>query len=279
MRIEHRYVADRKRYKTMETRELRESFLIQGLFAPDEARLYYVDLDRLILGSVVPAMKPIQMETDKALLLADFFVQRRELGVFNIGAEGAVVVDGRMFILANKETLYIGRGHKEIVFESKDGRSPAKFYLASYPAHADYPIAKVSLKDHEPLRWGDVVHCNKRTLYPCINPKIMPSCQLTMGCTMLDEGSNWNTFPSHLHGTRSEAYLYFDMAEDARVFHFIGEPEETRHIIVRNEEVVLNPSWSVHPGVGTQSYSFLWVMGGEDQEILSVNAVPTSGLR
>jgi len=279
MRIETRYVADRDHYKAMTTRELRASFLVQGLFVPDEARLYFVDLDRLVLGSIVPATKPIRLESDEELLSSAFFTQRRELGVFNIGAEGTVSVDGRGYALANKETLYIGRGHEEIVFESKKTGLPAKFYLASYPAHASYPVAKVSLGDHEPLRWGDAAHCNKRTLHPCINPKIMPSCQVTMGCTVLDEGSCWNTFPSHLHKTRSEAYLFFDMAEDARVFHFIGEPDETRHIIVKNEEVVLSPSWSVHPGAGTQAYSFLWAMGGEDQEILRVSAVPTSDLR
>jgi 4-deoxy-L-threo-5-hexosulose-uronate ketol-isomerase len=279
MRIEVRYVADRERYKSMSTRELRESFLIQNFFEADLSKLYYVDLDRLVLGSVVPVTKPLRLETDKNALANEYFAQRRELGVFNIGGEGSVVVDDQDYALANKETLYIGRGHKEIVFRSQDGRSPAKFYLASYPAHASYPVAKVSLRDHEPLRWGDVAHCNKRTLYPCINPKTMTSCQLTMGCTILDEGSNWNTFPSHLHRTRSEAYLYFDLPEDARVFHVFGTPEETRHLVVKNEEVALNPSWSVHPGVGTQSYSFLWVMGGEDQEILSVNAVPTSDLR
>lgn len=270
MDIEIRHTACMAHYELMSTRELRDAFLIDGLFEPDIIKMYHVDLDRLVFGTAVPVAGSITLGSNKDVLGTEYFTERREMGVFNIGSDGIVTVDGEEFSLRNRDTLYIGRGHKDIVFDSVHRDSPAKFYMASYPAHSDYPNAKIALGEYEPLRWGETRTCNKRTLNACINMNTSQACQLTMGCTVLEEGSNWNTFPSHLHPRRSEAYLYFDMPEDALVFHIMGKPDETRHIVVRNEQVVLAPSWSIHPGVGTQAYSFLWAMGGEDRDILTV---------
>lgn len=274
-----RHVADSVRYRSQSTQELRDSFLFTGLFTPGAVQLHFVDYDRLVLGGAVPTACALEMPVDSSLLAAEFFTQRRELGVFNVGGAGLIRVDGTEYPLGNRECLYIGQGHPDILFESAAAENAARFFLASYPAHTSFPIRKITPGEYEPLRWGDERNCNKRVLHQLLNPNTAQTCQLTMGCTELEPGCNWNTFPCHLHSRRCEAYLYFDMASDARVFHFLGAPEETRHIVIANEEAVYSPFWSIHSGVGTRRYSFVWAMGGENRDILNVDPVPIEEIR
>jgi len=209
----------------------------------------------------------------------DFFLQRRELGVINIGSKGTVSVDGQGYLLDHKECLYVGMGSREVSFRSQDGNHPAKFYLNSAPAHATYPMVKLSMKDAQRLDLGSPDKANVRTIYQFIHPKVLNSCQLVMGMTILEMGSMWNTMPCHTHDRRMEVYLYFDLPEDSVVFHLLGEPRETRHIVVRNEQAVISPSWSLHSGVGTSHYTFIWGMAGENQTFTDMDEVPMSELK
>jgi 4-deoxy-L-threo-5-hexosulose-uronate ketol-isomerase len=257
-------VADPRRCSQMSTAELRACFLVKDLFAPGEIRLAYCDADRAVVGAAVPTSKPLSLGTDDALR-SDYFNERRELGVLNIGAKGTITADGTRFELNDLDCLYIGRGNREIQLESASPDAPAQFYLLSYPAHATYPTALAKRSEVEPLRLGTEATCNKRALYKYIHPDGIKSCQLVMGFTQMEPGSAWNTMPPHTHLRRSEVYLYFNIAPEARVFHFMGEPTETRHLVVANMQAVLSPSWSIHSGVGTTSYAFCWGMGGENQ--------------
>jgi 4-deoxy-L-threo-5-hexosulose-uronate ketol-isomerase len=209
----------------------------------------------------------------------DFFLQRREMGIINIGSRGIVCIDGKEYILEKKECLYVGMGSKEVSFNSSDRNNPAKFYLNSTPAHLTYPTVKLSIKDAQSLHLGVPEKANVRTIYQFIHPKVLGSCQLVMGITILEPNSMWNTMPCHTHDRRMEVYLYFDLPEDAFVFHFLGEPEETRHIVVRSEQAVLSPSWSIHSGVGTSPYTFIWGMAGENQTFTDMDEIPMSELR
>jgi 4-deoxy-L-threo-5-hexosulose-uronate ketol-isomerase len=274
-----RFVADAERYKALSTTELRDSFLFAGLFQPGMAKLHCIDYDRSIIGGVMPLEEPVRLESDVRFMATEYFMQRREVGLFNIGGPGLVTIDGTPLNVNQKECLYIGKDHRDVLLESADPSNPAKYFLASYPAHTHYPVQQVRLGQHEPLRWGDETNCNKRILHPLLNPATAQTCQLTMGCTELQPGSSWNTFPCHLHYRRSETYLYFDLDDDARVFHFLGTPSDTRHLVMKNEEAVFSPFWSVHYGAGTRRYSFLWAMGGENRDILNVDRVPIEDLR
>ncbi len=276
--MDKRYSPDKVRFELMDTTELRESFLIDDLFTPGEIAMTYSDIDRVIIGSAVPAGSPLTLEAGKEIA-ADYFAQRREIGVIDIGGDGAVSVDGTDYPMTKLDALYIGRGSKDITFTSADSSNPAKFYLVSHPAHAAYPTTHAPNSQAEPLNLGSAQESNKRTIYKYIHPEGIQSSQLVMGCTKLEEGSVWNTWPVHLHDRRTEVYLYFDMNADTIVFHFIGDPGETRHIAVRDGQAVLSPSWSIHAGCGTGSYAFVWAMGGENQDFGDIDGVSVDSIR
>jgi len=259
-----RYTADPVSFARMTTDEARENFLVDDLFADDVITMHYSDVDRAIVGSAVPAGKTLSLESAPELR-AETFCERRELGILNIGGAGTVTVDGTKYELAPLDGLYVGRGSKAITFSSDSGDAPARYYLLSYPAHTAYPTVHVKKSEAEPLHLGSVEGSNKRTIFKLIHPASAKSCQLVMGFTALEPGSVWNTMPPHTHERRMEVYLYFDIPEDARVFHLMGRPEETRHIVVGNGQAVISPSWSLHSGVGTCAYTFCWGMGGENQ--------------
>ena len=259
-----RYSADPVRFPRMTTQEVRDEFLIESLFQAGQVEMIYSDIDRAITGSAVPTKKALTLSAADELR-ADFFCQRRELGVLNIGGSGKVTVDGTDYAMANKDGLYIGRGSKEIRFTSDEAKTPALFYLLSYPAHADYPTVHVKKSEAEPVELGTMEGSNKRTIYKLIHPAGAQSCQLVMGFTELTPGCVWNTMPPHTHERRMEVYMYFDIDENNRVFHLMGSPAETRHIVVANGQAVISPSWSIHSGVGTGAYTFCWGMGGENQ--------------
>ena len=262
--MEVRYSPDPVRFCRMTTQEVRDSFLLESLFTPDVIEMTYVDVDRVIVGSAVPVGKSLAL-TSADQLRADFFCQRRELGILNIGGSGSVTVDGQSYSMANLDCLYVGRGSKEIIFDSVETGKPAKFYLLSYPAHADYPTSHIQIEQATPVHLGSLEASNKRTIYKCIHPEGIKSCQLVMGFTVMEPGSVWNTMPPHTHERRMEVYTYFNVPSDARVFHYMGKPEETRHIAVADGQAVISPSWSIHAGCGTSAYTFCWGMGGENQ--------------
>lgn len=268
-----RYSPNFTGFKKMDTEELREEFLIDKLFKTDEIYLVYSDIDRSITGSAVPVNKSLKLEASKKEMAADYFAQRREIGVINIGGEGSINIDDKEYSMTHKDALYIGRGAKEFEFKSKDKNDPAKYYFVSYPAHKEYPAAHAKFSDAASIHLGSLKDSNQRTIYKYIHPDGIKSCQLVMGLTELAEGSVWNTMPVHNHQRRSEIYMYFNLKPESVVFHFMGLPEETRNIIVRNQQAVLSPSWSIHSGAGTQSYSFIWAMGGENQSFEDMDAV------
>jgi 4-deoxy-L-threo-5-hexosulose-uronate ketol-isomerase len=271
-------MADPVRYPRMITDELRETFLLGTLYEPGKIHLNYVDLDRSVVGFAAPLDATIALPTD-ADLRASYFTERRELGVLNIGGTGTVTVDGKSYTLENVDCLYIGRGNKEVNFASNDKSAPAVYYLLSYPAHAEYPVALVKKEEASPMELGSVETCNKRTICKYIHLQGARSCQLVMGVTHLAPGSNWNTMPPHTHMRRSEVYMYFNVAQDARVMHFMGPPTETRHLVMTDKDVVVSPGWSIHAGVGTRAYSFCWGMGGENQDYADMDPAPVDTLR
>jgi 4-deoxy-L-threo-5-hexosulose-uronate ketol-isomerase len=259
-----RYTADPVRFESMSTEEVRKSFLVDTLFAVDSISMVYSDVDRAIVGSAVPATRALSLESAPELR-AETFCERRELGILNIGGPGTVTVDGVDYVLAGRDALYVGRGSKAISFASDSAQTPAKYYLLSFPAHAAHPTVRIRQSEAEAVRLGRMEAANQRTIYKLIHPGGAPSCQLVMGFTVLEPGSVWNTMPPHTHERRMEVYLYFGMLEDARVFHFMGRPEATRHLVVADGQAVISPSWSIHCGAGTGAYSFCWGMGGENQ--------------
>ena len=274
-----RYSTDPQGFQKMTTEELRKAYLIDNLFAPDEVPMTYSDIDRSITGSAVPVKGTLKLLGTKKEMAAEYFCERREVGVINIGGEGAVTVEGKEFAMALKDVLYIGRGAKNVTFASESSEMPAKFYFVSYPAHKEYPTMHAAIADAEHAYLGSQKEANKRTLNRMIHAKGIQSCQLVMGLTELEEGSVWNTMPSHTHQRRSEVYMYFNVAPDAMVVHLMGQPAETRHIMVRNGQAVLNPSWSIHSGGGTRNYSFIWAMGGENQVFDDMDGVTMDGLK
>jgi 4-deoxy-L-threo-5-hexosulose-uronate ketol-isomerase len=271
-------ISDPVRFPRMTTQELRDCFLADCLFRPGEIRLNYVDLDRALVGMASPVDAPLKLASSPELR-AEYFTQRRELGALNIGGPGTVQVGETKYDLENLDLIYIGRGNPEIRFESKDTKTPAVFYILSYPAHAAHPVTVVGKADAQPTEIGAAETSNRRTIYKYIHMAGAKSCQLVMGVTHLHQGSTWNTMPAHTHMRRSELYLYFDVAENARVFHLMGPPDETRHIIVQDREVVISPGWSIHAGVGTQAYKFCWGMGGENQDYADMDPVDLRTMR
>ncbi len=271
--MENRYSCAPEHVKTMDTDELRERFLVEDLFADGEVKLLYSHQDRVILGGAVPTDGALTLPVP-AELRAENFCDRRELGIVNVGEDAVVTVDGTEYPIKNKGCLYVGRGSGEITFAA-----PGRFYLYSAPAHASHPTTLVQPGEGDKRELGEQATSNKRTLNRYIHPDGITSCQISMGVTELAEGSMWNTMPAHTHDRRMEAYLYFDVADDARVVHLMGEPEETRHLIVANEQAVISPSWSIHSGVGTRAYSFVWAMAGENQDFDDMDHRPIDTLR
>ena len=271
-------MADPGRYPRMTTEELRSTFLLDGLYRAGALEMAYIDLDRAVVGIAAPVGDPVRLPSYPELC-AEHFTERRELGVLNIGGMGTVHVGAQAWELENLDVLYVGRGNAEVVFESKSGDDPAIYYLLSYPAHGSYPVTLVKKSDALPTELGSTETCNARTVCKYIHLGGAKSCQLVMGVTHLHSGSAWNTMPPHTHMRRSEIYMYFNLTPEARVIHLMGPPEETRHLVMANRDVVVSPGWSVHAGVGTRAYSFCWGMGGENQDYADMDPAPVESLR
>lgn len=276
--MEIRNASNPKDVKHYTTDRLREEFHIKGLFSKDNFKMVYSHIDRIITAGFMPVVQELKLEAGKELA-ADYFLQRREMGCINIGGKGVITVDGVEYEMNPRDGIYIGMGNKEITFKSVDSENPAKFYVSSCPAHKEYPIIKIDITKAKKVPCGSVEQCNKRVINQYIHPAVIKSCQLAMGLTELEVGSNWNTMPCHTHDRRMEVYLYLDMEENDAVFHLMGEPNETRHIVMHNEEAVISPSWSIHSGVGTKNYSFIWAMCGENQEFDDMDFIETKDLR
>jgi len=277
-KMEIRNASNPKDVKNYDTDRLREEFHISKLFTKDNIRMVYSHIDRIITAGLMPVFQELKLVGGKELA-SEYFLERREMGCINIGGKGIIVVDGVEYEMNPRDGIYIGMGNKEISFKCVDTENPPKFYVSSCPAHASYPIVKIDITKAKKVPCGSVEDCNKRVINQYIHPEVIKSCQLAMGLTELEPGSNWNTMPSHTHDRRMEVYLYLDMGENDAVFHMMGEPNETRHIVMHNEEAVISPSWSIHSGVGTKNYSFIWAMCGENQEFTDMDHIETRELR
>lgn len=277
--MERRYASHPQEVKHFDTDRLRKEFHIPTLFTPDRLELVLTHEDRLIIGGANPVQQDVKLETDLKELGVSYFLERRELGAINVGGPGSIIVDGTEYELNNKDCLYVGKGSREVIFRSKDASKPAKFYLNSAPAHKEFPTAKTTLAEAESGALGSIENSNERTIHRFIHENGIQSSQLVMGMTQLKTGNMWNTMPAHVHPRRMEAYMYFDLAEDAVVFHLMGEPNETRHLVVRNEQAVISPSWSIHSGVGTSNYTFIWGMAGDNKAYADMDAVQMKDLR
>lgn len=260
------------------TEQMRQAFLIENLMMADTISFCYSHYDRFITGGAVPLKQALKLETHDALRTAHF-LDRREMGVLNIGGDGIVEVDSHSFSLASKQALYIGKGSKSIIFRSEKADDPAKFYLVSTPAHQPYPTQKCALEQADPTALGSDANCNNRTIYKMVHDGGIQSCQLVMGLTVLAEGSIWNTMPCHVHDRRMEVYFYFELAENARIVHLMGKPQETRHLVIQNEQAVISPPWSIHSGCGTSNYSFIWAMAGENKDFTDMDMVEMAELK
>jgi 4-deoxy-L-threo-5-hexosulose-uronate ketol-isomerase len=266
--------------RQLDTEGLRRHFLVEALFKPDEATLTYSQIDRIIVGGIMPVAAPVSFSPELGRHTGtDFLLQRRELGLINIGGAARIKVDEQTFELGPREALYVGQGARQLEFKSVDRADPAKLYFNCAPAHTAYPHRKITLAEASPETLGSPETSNRRTIHKFIVPDVLPTCQLLMGMTQLEPGSLWNTMPCHQHDRRMEVYFYFDMNVDAAVFHMMGEPTQTRHLVVRNEQAVISPSWSIHSGVGTQAYTFIWGMVGENQVFKDMDHIPMTALR
>lgn len=273
-----RFAIDPSAAAAMGTDELRHNFHIGDLFQSGQVTLTYTHYDRMIVGGAMPGSAPLELQAIKPTGTANF-LDRRELIVVNIGGAGRIEADGASFELAARDMLYLGMGAKGVSFASSDAGNPAKFYLLSAPAHQAYPARLIRIGDAKRIDLGSRATSNERSIFQFIHADGVKTCQLVVGMTQLAEGSVWNTMPCHIHDRRMEAYLYFDLPETARVFHFMGEPDETRHIVVKNEEAVLSPGWSIHSGSGTANYAFIWAMAGDNMDYTDVDAVAIEDLR
>ena len=277
-----RYSAHPNDVKRYTTQELRDEFLIENLYQPDQVAAVYSHVDRMVTLGCMPVKETVSI--DKGIDVwanfgTQYFLERREVGMFNIGGSGTVTVDGQVFELGYKDCLYITMGAKEVLFASADGAKPAKFYMVSAPAHCSYETRLLKLADAAKKPLGDAATSNKRVINQFIHPDVLKTCQLSMGMTVLESGSVWNTMPAHTHERRMEVYMYFEVPEDQVVFHMMGQGQETRHIVMRNEQAVISPSWSIHAGAGTASYTFIWAMGGENQAFDDMDVIPTTELK
>ena len=276
--MNNRYANHPNDSKKYDTNQLREHYMVEEIFSDDKVDLTYSHVDRIIFGGIKPVNESLKLEAGKSMGV-DYFLERREMGVINVGGEGIVSIDGEEFALNNKDGLYIGKGNKDIIFKSSNPKNPAKFYINSVPAHKEYKTVKIEIEKANPVKMGDNSTLNKRTIYQYVHPNVCESCQLLMGLTILEPGSAWNTMPCHTHERRMEVYFYFDMEEDTRVIHLMGEPTETRHLIVKNEQAIISPSWSIHSGVGTSNYTFIWGMCGENQTFTDMDHISMDTLR
>lgn len=276
--MEIRYSNHPEDSKHYTTEELRKNYLVEEIFKSNEVKLTYSHYDRIIFGGAMPVNTKLSLAAGKELGV-EYFLQRRELGVINIGGSGIITLDGVEYSLDNKDGLYVGMGVKDVQFESVDAKKPAKFYINSAPAHTAYPTVKIGLDKANKVHLGDKLNSNERTINQYVHPKVCKSCQLVMGMTALEPGCVWNTMPCHTHERRMEVYLYFDLDKDAKVIHLMGEPSETRHIVMGNEQAVISPSWSIHSGVGTSNYTFIWGMVGENQEFDDMDFVQMGNLK
>jgi 4-deoxy-L-threo-5-hexosulose-uronate ketol-isomerase len=279
MQIDIRQSCNAAWSKTLDTEGLRSEYLVEQIFAADQMTMTYSHVDRIVFGGIMPVMADVSMPDLGKTYGTAYFLERREMGVINIGGAGVILVDGVAYEVGSEEALYIGKGSKELVFKSVSKEAPAKFYYNSTPAHAAYPIKKVTREMASPQVMGDAKTSNRRTINKYIVPGVVDSCQLIMGLTKLDEGSMWNTMPCHTHERRMEVYFYFNMQADAVVFHMCGEPTESRHVVIRNEQAIISPSWSIHTGVGTQAYTFIWGMAGENQTFPDMDHVAMTALK
>jgi 4-deoxy-L-threo-5-hexosulose-uronate ketol-isomerase len=278
MKVDQRQATHPDQLPALDTAALRRHYLVAELFVADEITLTHSHVERMVIGGALPATRAVTLN-DCPALVKGAFLARRELGVVNIGGPGKVTVDGRAVTLQPREGLYVPSGTAQVVFESLAVAEPARYYLVSTPAHQSHELVHITLEKRMPMPMGAAATSNQRVIYQYVHPEICRSAQLLLGLTSLAEGSVWNTMPCHLHERRSEIYFYFDLKPDARVFHMMGKPDETRHVVVANEQAVISPPWSIHTGCGTGSYSFIWAMGGENQDYKDVNAVPVDTLR
>lgn len=277
--METRYTHSPEDIRHYSTEQLRNEFLVEKIFVPGTIQLTYTHNDRMIFGGVSPTDQPLEFQLSKELGV-EYFLERRELGVINIGGAGTIEIDGTKEDMKKQDGYYIGKETKHVVFSSKDPNDPAKFYVSSVPAHHKYPNVKISIDQVKPMETGEGLTLNERKIYQYIHPNVCESCQLQMGYTILEPGSAWNTMPCHTHERRMEAYVYFDFAnEDTKVFHMMGKPDETKHLVVAEEQAVISPSWSIHSGVGTSNYSFIWAMCGENITYTDMDMVPMDELK
>lgn len=276
--MEIRFQNSPKETSQMNTQALRDNFLVKGLMTDDQFEWVYSHYDRVIIGGVKPVNREVELLTHPELR-ADYFLERRELGIINVGGRGYVEADGAKYELNKLDALYLGKGTKKVHFYSSDKSNPAHYFLLSAPAHQTYENRKLSKEEASPVELGEQTTANRRTIYKYIHADGIKSCQLVMGLTVLSSGSVWNTMPPHTHTRRMEAYFYFDVPEQHRVFHFMGEPGETRHLLVANHEAIISPPWSIHSGCGTSNYSFIWGMAGENYTFTDMDAVTIAELR
>ncbi|MEQ1941528.1 5-dehydro-4-deoxy-D-glucuronate isomerase [Mesorhizobium sp. VNQ89] len=276
--VDIRHAIDPLTAASMGTDELRANFLMPDLFQPGKVALTYTHYDRMVIGGAVPLAQALPLEAIKQTGTKNF-LDRRELIVINIGGAGTVTAGGEVLATSARDMVYVGRGTVSVSFASDDAETPAKFYLLSAPAHASHPTKLIRIGDAKRVDLGSQQTSNERSIFQFIHPDGAKTCQLVVGMTQLAPGSVWNTMPCHIHDRRMEAYLYFDLAENARVFHLMGEPDETRHIVMKNEEAVVSPCWSIHSGAGTSSYAFIWAMAGDNVDYTDVDPVPLETLR
>ncbi len=263
--MEQRYESSPREVERMNTKELRADFLVESLFATGKANFVYSHYDRMVMGGIIPTGRAINLSNSETLK-SKYFLERREIGIINIGGKGTITADGKTFKLAKLSCLYLGRGTKKVSFKSDNKKTPAKFFLFSAPAHKNYPNTLYTKEKAQPFVLGASETSNHRTIYKYIHGDGIKSCQVVMGLTVLQDGSVWNTMPAHTHDRRSEVYLYFDVPKNQGVMHFMGQPQETRHLWVQNNQAIISPPWSIHSGSGTASYSFIWAMAGENQD-------------
>lgn len=277
-----RYSCNQRDFKRYTTQEIRDEFLISNLYQPDEIVAVYSHVDRMVTLGCMPVQEKVSIDKGIDIMAnfgTNFFLERREIGIFNIGAPGRITADGVVYDMGFQDCLYIARGTKEVYFESEDPEKPAKFYMVSCPAHHRYETKQIRIADAAKRNIGSMETSNKRTVNQFIHSSVLPTCSLQMGLTQLEPGSVWNTMPAHTHERRMEIYTYFNIPEGNVVFHMMGEGNETRHIVMQNEEAVISPSWSIHSGAGTSNYTFIWAMGGENQTYDDMDTIPTTELR
>ena len=277
-----RYSANQRDFKRYTTEEIRGEFLIENLYKKDEVVAVYSHVDRMVTLGCMPVNEAVSISKGIdvwANFGTDYFLERREIGIFNIGGAGKIKADGEVFEMGYKDCLYITKGTKEVTFESNSPDAPAKFYMVSAPAHTSYKTTFIPIEKAAKKPLGSMETSNKRVINQFIHPDVLKTCQLSMGMTVLESGSVWNTMPAHTHERRMEVYMYFEVPENQVVFHMMGEGTETRHIVMQNEQAVISPSWSIHSGAGTSNYTFIWAMGGENQTFDDMDNIPTTDLR